>query len=95
MGWERRRQGTFYYRSTRIGSRVRKTYFGNGALANLIAHQDELQKDVRGAAAERRREARQQLESVDETLDQLGVVVDELAAMKQEVEDDAKDQKKR
>ena len=32
----------FYYRSKRVGSRVRKTYYGNGPLAVLVAEQDEL-----------------------------------------------------
>ena len=81
MAWERRRQGTFYYRAKRIGGHVQKTYCGNGAMANLVAHQDELRKVQRASAAQSRLKARRRLESVDLALDGLGEIVDVIAEM--------------
>ena len=86
MGWERRRRGSFYYRSTRLGSRVKKSYFGNGSLAVPVAHQDERRKAHRGAATDRHREARQHLEAVDQELDQVEILVDVIAATEQEID---------
>jgi hypothetical protein len=60
MAWESRPSGRFYYRSRRVGGRVRKTYFGNGPAARLASLMDREAEDLRRAgaaaiAAERRR----------------------------------------
>ena len=44
MGWEERRGRLYYYRSVREGKRVRKEYGGGGALGQLIAQLDELER---------------------------------------------------
>src|SRR5215216_473787 len=44
MGWEERRGRLYYYRSVREGKRVRKEYVGGGALGQLIAQLDELER---------------------------------------------------
>src|SRR5215217_5036910 len=44
MGWEERRGRPYYYRSVREGKRVRKQYVGGGALGQLIAQLDELER---------------------------------------------------
>ena len=36
MGWENRRNGSYYYRKERFGSRVVSSYVGNGHTAELI-----------------------------------------------------------
>src|SRR5918993_5344113 len=44
MGWEERRGRLYYYRSVREGKRVRKEYGGGGALGQLAAQIDELER---------------------------------------------------
>ncbi len=82
MSWEKRRQGVFYYRSRRVGSRVRKTYCGNGPLAVLVAEQDELGRAAQVQEKQRQEEQQRQLrlglEVVDQALDQLDSLVDGL-----------------
>src|SRR5215211_9199021 len=44
MGWEERRGRLYYYRSVREGKRVRKEYVGGGALGQLVARLDDLER---------------------------------------------------
>jgi hypothetical protein len=44
MGWEERRGRSYYYHSVREGKRVRKKYVGGGALGQLLAQLDELER---------------------------------------------------
>ena len=44
MGWEERRGRSYYYRSRRVGDRVRKVYVGGGVLGEIAALEDELQR---------------------------------------------------
>src|SRR2546423_1787462 len=60
MGWERRRRGRYYYRSTRVRGRVSKRYVGGGALGQWAAQEDARERAERGSkrreqAAERAR----------------------------------------
>jgi hypothetical protein len=41
MGWEERRGRPYYYRSRRLGDRVRKVYIGGGVLGEIAALEDE------------------------------------------------------
>src|SRR5215208_4406943 len=41
MGWEERRGRPYYYRSRRVGDRVRKVYVGGGVLGEIAALEDE------------------------------------------------------
>src|SRR6476661_742211 len=43
MSWESRSNGTYYYRKTRVGTRVVSEYVGTGEIASLAARLDELQ----------------------------------------------------
>ena len=49
MAWERRRRGSFYYRSKRVGGRVVKDYFGKGTIGELAA---DLAEEGRARRAE-------------------------------------------
>ena len=49
MAWERRRRGSFYYRSKRVGGRVVKDYFGKGTIGQLAA---DLAEEARARRAE-------------------------------------------
>jgi hypothetical protein len=50
MGWERRRNGRYYYRKKRIGKRVVSEYFGAPDAAELIATMDAKDRDRRELA---------------------------------------------
>lgn len=53
MGWERRDSKTYYYRGERIGTKVRKVYFGSGRAGRLAALDDERRREERRAAREK------------------------------------------
>ena len=46
MGWETRRNGTYYYRKVRDGGRVRSEYVGAGPVAEALAGLDAHDRDV-------------------------------------------------
>jgi hypothetical protein len=50
MGWEQRRNRRYYYRSRKLGGRVRKEYVGTG-LVGLLAVRQEEQRRQRAAEA--------------------------------------------
>jgi hypothetical protein len=54
MAWEKRNKGRrYFYRSERVGERVRKVYFGAGAAASVAADRvaEERAERAEGAAA--------------------------------------------
>lgn len=61
MGLEHRDGRVYYYRSRRVGGRVRREYVGAGEAAVMFARWDKLDRDRRDfdawEKAERRREA--------------------------------------
>ena len=62
MGWEERRGRSYYYRSVREGKRVRKEYVGGGALGQLLAELDELERLQRKEEKAACKEEREHLE---------------------------------
>jgi hypothetical protein len=62
MGWKRINGREYYYRSERVGGRVRSTYFGSGELASLVA---SLDAEARGEREAGRREQRAERERAD------------------------------
>lgn len=53
MGWETRERGTgsYYYRSKRVGGRVRKEYQGHGRLGQLAAKLDKIERQEKAEEA--------------------------------------------
>ena len=49
MAWERRRNQFFYYRSVRVGRKVKKVYLGKGPAAEIAAELDALARAARKA----------------------------------------------
>ena len=62
MGWEERRSRLYYYRSVREGKRVRKEYIGSGALGQILAQLDELNRLQREVEEASWREERERLQ---------------------------------
>jgi hypothetical protein len=78
MGWETRRNGTYYYRARKIGGHVIKLYVGAGPQAELAALGDELAQEDRRIASAARREARVALAAVDDPLEAFAESVESL-----------------
>jgi len=60
MGWERRGNAEYYYRSYRVGHRVRKEYLGRGTDTDLLAtlaSQERHRKERACAEFQRERQA--------------------------------------
>ena len=78
MGWERRRNGIYYYRTVRDGSRTHKVYCGGGETGRQAAEADEAARAARAETARLRAEQHQpfndfaaELALLDEALDRL------------------------
>jgi hypothetical protein len=65
MAWERRRRGSFYYRSKRVGSRVVKQYYGSDAIGQLAADLAEEGRARRAEDAAALRTEQARLEALD------------------------------
>ncbi len=79
MGWERRRDRLYYYRSTKVGGRVVKEYAGAGLVGELAADLDAEQRVERQARADRERAERGRLEAIEAPLVELCGLADALA----------------
>lgn len=75
MGWETRGSNSYYYRKQRVGNRVVSRYVGAGALGELVAKQDILQRMERKAEAEAFRNDCNADLAVDRELDETCAVV--------------------
>src|SRR5829696_9507470 len=79
MGWEERHGRLYYYRSVREGKRVRKEYVGGGALGQLIAQLDELERLQREEEEASWREEQERLERSAAYLEELEEAAEILA----------------
>ncbi len=78
MGWEKRKNGRYYYTKTRIGSRVISNYVGNGRNAELI---DQLSAMCREEAMQKRASIAAEIEAMeaeDQAVDDIVAAVDKL-----------------
>ena len=85
MAWERRRNQRFYYRSVKVGGKVKKVYFGKGPEAELAAMAAEQRQRERTERAAARRVQREHHQQVEAALDKLSselehLITGELAA---------------
>ena len=69
MSWERRKRGGhYYYRARKGGGRVVKDYVGAGPVAELMAAHDAQERAERLAATRLRREVRDRLTEIEQTV---------------------------
>jgi hypothetical protein len=72
MSWDKKSNfGPYYYRSQRVGSRVRKIYVGRGPEAEATAKKDEQRRAQRASEQASRKEAEAALREVEQALDDL------------------------
>jgi hypothetical protein len=71
MGWEERRGRLYYYKSERVGGRVRKVYLGNDEVARTLAEADATIRRVQEAGREARRARREEMDAEDAQLEEL------------------------
>lgn len=75
MGWESRRNSTYYYTKERNGSRVESTYLGRGDVAQAIAALTEERRAEREAERAIERAAIEKMRSEDAAFDQIDALV--------------------
>ena len=75
MEWERRGNRRYYYRKRRIGDKVDSEYVGRGPLAELLAEEDECERQSRIAEQRRKQAARAEVKAIDDELDDYGDMV--------------------
>ena len=71
MAWERRGGRAYYYRSVRVGERVKKEYLGSGEIAEVLAHADEARRRVREQERMRLLAEREFLEALAAPIEEL------------------------
>ncbi len=65
MAWEsRKRGGRYYYRSQRVGDRVRKVYIGGGAIGEMVAEADRIERQRRETEASQAKQEKERLEAL-------------------------------
>ncbi len=81
MAWETRGNGTYYYRSVRVGGRVVKEYAGGGLMGLLGAEFDEERREERAARCEHERAERERWDTLEAPADELDELTDALAGV--------------
>ena len=76
MGWERRRNQRYYYRSRRENGRVIREYVGGGERGRLAAEVDAAARATVAAARQVRRELQQPIEELQRQFDEVARLVD-------------------
>jgi hypothetical protein len=76
MAWERRRNGTYYYRTHKRQGRVIKEYVGTGPLAEIAAERDALARAARSEAAEKKRQEQATMRALDAPVEAFGDSLD-------------------
>lgn len=65
MAWERRRNGSYYFRKIRTDGGVRSVYVGGGVIGNLAMSLDELRRGQVNEQRQRERGEREHLHALD------------------------------
>ena len=79
MAWEKRQNsGFYYYRSYKLGAKVKKQYLGRGPLAEAAAENDIAAREERIRQRETKAQALQAIEERTETMESPLVVLDDL-----------------
>ena len=82
MAWEKRGNQKYYYKSERVGGRVRKQYYGRGKSAELLTWLEDLKreqvKEQKDLEREKWRAEVRQLEAADSAVDDLCKVTDQM-----------------
>src|SRR5512135_2036632 len=80
MGWKQINGRKYYYKSERVGGRIKSTYYGSGELASLVAILDAEAREEREAKRRRQRAERKRAEAeeraVAEWFDEVQAVAD-------------------
>ena len=80
MAWEKReRGGPYYTRSKKVNGQVTREYIGGGALGEIAARMDALERRRREEEAARWREERERLEVLDGIMEELYEAAETLA----------------
>ena len=77
MGWDK--SGRYYTRSRRVNGRVVREYVGGGAVGELAAQMDAVERDQRLTEHECARAEREAVAALDGPLDELNELADLLA----------------
>lgn len=76
MGWHRRGNGSYFYRSIREGVRVYKVYFGQGEDALALARQIEKRRQDRLAEKAAHQQEMTQVAAAEQSLRELQALAD-------------------
>lgn len=81
MAWESRNgRGRYYTRSRKVNGRIVREYVGSGELAELLAEQDEIQREARRLQAEAWQKEKARLQAEAQAVAALCAEVDLLAS---------------
>ena len=80
MAWERRGNKRYFYKSVRVGGKVKKIYLGRGPLADVAGEAIEAARLKRERVKESMRAQREQYQQADAVLVELADELDQLLA---------------
>ena len=81
MAWEKRFNQVYFYRSVRVGGKVKKIYFGVGPVAVAAAEAMKVARLARERVKESMRAQREQYRQADAVLVELADELDQLLAV--------------
>jgi hypothetical protein len=75
MAWVKKGNREYYYRSRRQGARVISEYVGIGPMADLVASQDQEERQKRRARQQQERQHQQEFKRAERSADQAGDLI--------------------
>jgi hypothetical protein len=76
MGWENRKNGSYFYTKERIGSRVVSRYIGNSETARLISQFEQMRREEKEIEREIEAAAVAELAAEDDEAERIAELVD-------------------